>query len=139
MKSGANLSLHGCFGTPDGSQWSNPELTGIPGQTNWCLDRGDGRLVVIYTVRETGKPGFFAVVSLDGGMTWDLDNCVLIWDATDRDKIGINSADSYPRSHDPISFGAPTAIALQNGDVLFTFWCTDVSVTHIRYARVRFA
>lgn len=139
LKSGTNLSLHGCFGTPDGRQWSNPELTGIPGQTNWCVDLGDGRLVTIYTVRETEPAGFFAVVSLDGGKTWDLENCVLIWDATDRDKIGINAPDSYPRSHDTISFGAPTAIALQNGDVLLSFWCTDVSATHIRYASVRLA
>ena len=137
MKSGDSLSLHSCTGTPDGRDWSTPEPTGIPGQTNWPVDLGDGRMVAIYTVRETQPPGFFAVFSSDGGKSWEVENRVLIWDGTGRDKIGVNAPESYPRSHDTISFGAPTAIALQDGDVLCSFWCTQVSVTHIRYARLR--
>ena len=137
IRSGEPLSLHYCFGTLDGHRWSNPEPTGIPGQTNWPVDLGNGWMAAIYTVREAQTPGLFAVLSGDGGKTWDLNNRVPIWDATGRDKIGINAPDSYPRSHDTISFGAPNAILLEDGDILFSFWCTEVSVTHIRYARLR--
>jgi hypothetical protein len=133
----ADRPLHYCIGSPDGRHWTNPEPTNIPGQTNWPVDFGNGRMVAIYTVRETQPPGFFATDSSDGGKSWDLDNQILVWDATGRDRIGVSAPDSYPRSHDTISYGAPTSIVLDNGDVFTTFWCTEMSVTHIRYARLR--
>ena len=128
---------HYCVGSPDGHEWSIPAPTNIPGQTNWPVDLGDGRMAVIYTVRETNPPGFYAAVSEDGGKTWDLDNRVHVWDATGRDKIGITLSDHYPRSHDTISFGAPTSTVLADGDIFCTFWCTEVATTHIRYARLK--
>ena len=137
LKSGKNLTLHASTGTPDGRQWSDPVPTNIPGQTNWAVDLGGGRMAVVYTVRETHPPGFFAACSEDGGLTWDLDNQIQVWDATGRDKIGTDAPESYPRSHDTIAFGAPMAIRLADGDILATFWCTEVSVTQIRFARLK--
>ena len=137
LESGRNLPLHWSIGSPDGQEWSAPQPTNIPGQTNWPVDLGDGRMVAIYTVRETDPPGFYVTHSEDGGQTWDLERQLLIWDATGRDKIGISAHDSYPRSHDTISFGAPTAVVLDNGDVVISFWCTEISVTQICYARLR--
>ena len=137
MKSQEARPLHRCIGSPDGREWSKPEATNIPGQTNWAADLGDGRMAVIYTVREMDPPGFFAAVTEDGGLQWDLDHQIQVWDASGRDKIGVNAPDDYPRSHDTISYGAPTSTLLDNGDIFTTFWCTEVSVTHIRYARLR--
>ena len=137
MSSKAVLPLHYSFGSPDGREWSTPQSTNIHGQTNWPVDLGNNRMVAIYTVRDTKPPGFFAVFSEDGGKTWDLDQKILVWDATGRDRIGVSKTDSYPRSHDTISFGAPTAIALLNGDIFCSFWCTELSVTHIRYVQLR--
>jgi sialidase-1 len=134
---GGDLPLHACYGSADGREWSEPQPTNIPGQTNWPVDLGDGRMVDIYTVRETKPPGFFVTVSKDGGRTWDLDRQLLIWDATGRDKIGVHAPQSYPRSHDTIAYGAPTATVLHNGEILVSFWCTEMSVTQIRYARLR--
>jgi hypothetical protein len=94
-------------------------------------------MAVIYTVRATEPPGFFAAVSEDGGKTWDLDNQIQVWDATGRQTIGVDSPDKYPRSHDTIAYGAPTSAVLDNGDMLCSMWCTEVSVTHIRYIRLR--
>ena len=136
-QSGKNLTLLSSNGSPDGFQWTDPEPTNIPGQTNWVADLGDGKMVMIYTVREMQPPGFFAVFSEDNGKSWNLDHQVNLWDATGRDKIGSNAPESYPRSHDTISFGAPTATVLEEGDVFATFWCTEVSVTQIRYVRLR--
>ena len=137
MGTGGAQPLHYCIGSPDGRRWSKPEPTNIPGQTNWVADLGDGRMAVIYTVRETDPPGFFAACSEDGGRHWDLDHQVQVWDATGRDKIGVDASDSYPRSHDTISYGAPTSLMLEDGNIFTTFWCTEVSVTQIRYARLR--
>lgn len=137
LGSGKNLTLHVSHGTPDGRQWSNPKPTNIPGQTNWAVDLGGGRMAVIYTVRETLPPGFFAACSEDEGLNWNLDNQIQVWDATGRDKIGTDASESYPRSHDTIAFGAPMATVLSDGDILATFWCTEVSVTQIRFVRLR--
>jgi hypothetical protein len=94
-------------------------------------------MIAIYTVRKTKPPGFYVTSSEDGGRTWNLDEQLLVWDATGRDKIGVHAPQSYPRSHDTIAYGAPTATVLENGDVFCSFWCTELSVTQIRYARVR--
>jgi hypothetical protein len=109
----------------------------MPGQTNDVADLGDGRFVGFFTVRESAQPGFRAVLSEDWGKTWDLDNQIVVWDASGRDRLGVSAPDSYPRSHDTIAFGAPTASRLLDGDVLVSFWCTEMSITHVRYARLR--
>lgn len=132
-----NLTLHRCIGSPDGREWSLPVPTNIPGQTNWPVDLGNGCMAAIYTQREAEHPSLFVALSADGGKTWDLENQVRVWDATGRDKLGVHAPDSYPRSHDTIAFGAPTAIRLLNGDIYVSFWCTEMSVTHVRYARLR--
>lgn len=137
MEGGEALPHHYCVGSADGREWITPIATNIPGQTNWPVDLGSGVMAVIYTVRETDPPGFYAAVSQDGGKTWDLDHQIHVWDATGRDKIGISAPDHYPRSHDTISYGAPTATVLDDGDIYCTFWCTEMSVTHIKFARLR--
>jgi hypothetical protein len=131
-----NQPLHRCIGSADAMEWSEPEPTDLPGQTNHAVDLGEGRMLDVYTRRDGAQPGFFAVLSADEGKTWDLENQVCVWDASGRDKLGVEAPDTYPRSHDTIAFGAPRAIRLADGDVLATYWCTEMSVTHIRSARL---
>ncbi|MCB8960910.1 MAG: exo-alpha-sialidase [Ardenticatenales bacterium] len=133
----APLPLHRCFGSPDGARWTEPEATNIPGQTNNVVDLGGGRLAAVYTTREANQPGFRACLSEDWGLTWDLANQIQLWDATGRERLGVDAPEAYPRSHDTIAYGAPTATLLPNGDILFSFWCTEMSITHIRYALCR--
>ena len=138
MKDGINSQpLHRCIGSPDGSEWSEPEPTNLLGQTNHAVDLGEGWMLEFYSSRDGAQPGFFAGLSSDEGRTWDLENHVCVWDATGRDKLGVEVSDTYPRSHDTIAFGAPRAIRLTDGDVLVTYWCTEMSVTHVRCARLR--
>jgi hypothetical protein len=136
LATGESMPLHFVVGSADAREWSTPEATNIPGQTNGSVDLGDGRMAAIFTVREGGSPGFYVALSEDGGRTWDLENQLHTWDATARDKLGISSPDKYPRSHDTIAFGAPTAMLLDDGDIFCTFWCTEAAVTHIRYVRL---
>lgn len=132
-----NQGLHRCVGSSDGKEWSEPVRTEVPGQTNHAVDLGKGRMLDLYTRRDGPRPGFFAVLSANEGQTWDLENQVCVWDASGRDKLGVNAPDTFPRSHDTIAFGAPRAIGLADGDVMATYWCTEMSVTHVRCARLR--
>ena len=128
-----DLSLHRAFGSANGQTWTIPEMTNLPGQTNGVVDLGNGRLVAIYTTREAHKPGFRVAQSEDWGLTWDIENQLQIWDATGRERLGVNAPEAYPRSHDTISYGAPTANLLPNGNIIVSFWCTEMSITHIQY------
>ena len=136
-KGPVQLPLHYATADETGRQWSTPQPTTIPGQTNWPAELPDGRLCAIYTWRESQQPGFMAVLSEDGGVTWDLENQIRLWDATGWTRIGHNSADKYPRSHDTIAFGAPTLMTTTEGDLYASWWCTYDSLTHIRWARLR--
>lgn len=137
MQTGQDLPLHRCFGSPDAREWSQPEPTNIPGQTNHATELAEGRLAAIYTRRESDRPGFFVTLSQDGGKTWDLENQVRVWDASGRDRLGVDAPEEYPRSHDTIAFGAPTATTLRNGQILVSFWCTEMAITHVRSALLR--
>lgn len=131
-----DLPIHYSLGSADGRKWSEPAPTNLPGQTHYPAELSDGTFAAIYTVRESEHPGLFVALSQDG-REWDIENQVRVWDATGRDKLGVSAPDAYPRSHDTIAFGAPSLIALDDGDLLAAFWCTEMSITHLRYVRLR--
>lgn len=131
-----NLPIHYTITAADASAWPIPQPTAIPGQTNWPAQLPDGRLAAIYTLREGARPGFYVLLSDDGGQRWDHDQQVQVWDASGWTHIGISAPDKYPRSHDTIAFGAPTLLTLADGDLYASWWCTYASITHIRWARL---
>jgi hypothetical protein len=139
MRSGANLPNHVCFSDRRARQWSDPAPSNLPGQTNAVVELGEGRLCAVYTLRESEQPGIMAATSEDGGRTWDLDRQLRLWDATGRARLGIESLDTYPRSHDTIAFGAPSALRLRDGDVYAAWWCMEAALVHVRWARLRIA
>jgi hypothetical protein len=136
-KGPVNLPIHYAITDPKAIQWSMPQPTNLPGQTNWPAQLPDGRLAAIYTLREAEQPGFMVVLSPDLGESWDLENQVRVWDATGWTHLGISSPDKYPRSHDTIALGAPTLMATLEGDLYASWWCTYASLTHIRWARLQ--
>ncbi len=100
MASGADLTNHVCSSDASAQSWGEPIATNLPGQTSAVVELGDGRLCVVYTDREgRQQPGIMAALSEDGGKTWDLDSQLRLWDATGRDRLGVVSLDTYPRSH----------------------------------------
>jgi hypothetical protein len=132
-----NLPIHFAVSDVAAHHWPMPQPTDLPGQTNWPTQLPDSTLAAIYTRREGEQPGFFVVLSNDGGATWDVENQVQVWDATGWTHLGISSPDRYPRSHDTIAFGAPTLMTTLAGDLYASWWCTYASLTHIRWARLR--
>jgi len=101
------------------------------------VELGDGRLCAVYTLRESERPGIMAAISEDGGRTWELGAQLRLWDATGRDRLGVESLESYPRSHDTIAFGAPSALRRRDGDVYAAWWCMEAALVHVRWARLR--
>ncbi len=132
----SDLPIHEVASDPSGRQWSTPVSTGIPGQTSFAIDLDGGDMVAAYTYRGSEKPGIRAVARV-AGQHWDLEHEVQVWDATGRETIGVASVDTYPQSHDVIAFGRPVGFPTREGDILVSFWCTDMSLTQCRWARLR--
>jgi len=128
--------LHHVFARPTDRRWPDPAPTPIPAQTHWPAELPSGRLCLVYTWRTAERPGFMAVLSEDGGRTWDLDGQVRLWDATGWTHLGIHAPEVYPHSHDTIAFGAPTLLTTFQGELYASWWCTLASITHIRWARL---
>jgi len=131
------LTLHRIIGTPDATKWSAPEPTNLQGQTNRPVSMGGQNVAVVMSDRESKNPGIYVALSEDGGLRFDTDRWVQIWDAYGTDSIGVPRTDKYPSSHDNIAFGAPDAIRLSDGDIMASFWGSQRGQMVVRWARVR--
>ena len=89
------------------------------------------------SVRESEQPGIYMALSTDEGRTFDTDNWVRVWDAYGQDSLGAPRTASYPASHDVISFGAPDAVRLSDGDIMASFWAGQRGQMVVRWCRVR--
>lgn len=129
-----DFDLHLVVSDDTGLQWPAPLPTGIPAQTSWTADLGDGRVAAVYSRRQGMQPGVLAALSEDEGRTWDLENQVLVWDAVGQEFLGVEQVPDYPRSHENIAFGKPNLARLAEDTIIGAWWCTQACVTHIRYA-----
>jgi len=133
-----NFDLHRVISDESATKWSEPVSTGLVAQTCWPADLGEGRIAVAYTRREGRKPGVYVALSFDGGLTWDVDNEIQVWDAVGQEYLGVEHVPEYPRSHDNIAFGKPNLARLPDGGLIAAWWCTQACVTHARFAKLVF-
>ena len=119
-----------------GVEWTEPQRTGIPGQSCYPVVIDDQRMAIIYSERESQAPGIKVVLSEDAGRTWDIDNAAVVWDAYGEEALGVPMTDSYPGSHDAIAYGAPHLAKLNDHELLAAYWCTQSADTHVRFARL---
>ena len=120
-----------------GRSWSEPRSTGIPGQTSCTADLGGGRMLIIFSHREgTEQPGIKVASSEDAGITWNVADPLVVWDAYGKEALGVARSDTYPSSHDNISYGAPKIIAINGSTALASFWCSQGGDTHSRWCRI---
>ena len=131
------LPLHRVVSDPSGLEWSPPEAIDVRGQTNCPVDLGEGGIALVYSFRETEKPGIYMALSNDYGRSWDTDHQVQIWDAYGRESIGAARTSTYPAAHDNIAYGAPDAIRLDNGEILASFWAGQSGQMVCRWCRLR--
>jgi len=131
------LDIHFTVSDQTATQWAYPQPTGLPGQTSWAADLGDGIIAGAYTRREGPEPGILVALSEDEGATWDMEQQVLAWDAVGQEFLGTQHPPTGPASHDNIAFGKPNLTRLPDGSLLAAWWCTQACVTHCRFAKLR--
>lgn len=134
--SAEDFPAHITISNADASAWTYPAPTNLMAQTCWLADMGGGVMAAAYTDREGMNPGIDVVLSQDGGKTWDVDNQVQVWDAVGQEYLGVERVPEYPKSHDNIAFGKPNLARMPDGTLIASWWCTQASVTHSRFARL---
>ncbi len=100
-----NLTENITISDIDAKEWILPKATGIPAQTSWLADMGNGVIVVLYTHRTGFTPGIKVLMSTDFGDTWDNEDPLTVWDSVGQEFLGVNNIPDYPKSHDNIALG----------------------------------
>lgn len=120
--------------SPDqGNSWTEPYPTGLHGQTLALLVLRDDRVLTVY--RRTDIPGLWATLVRLDGSTWLNEETVPLWGAQ---VSGLTShGQNMSANFAALRFGAPSVIALPNGDVFAAFWCYEDYVSVIRWYRLR--
>jgi hypothetical protein len=115
-----------------GLTWSHPMRTDIWGYPPHLLKLSDGR--VLCSVGYRREPmGIRAVLSNDGGKTWDMDNLVVL-----RDDGGYPSSLSNNPGKPGDDLGYPISTQLSDGSILTVYYITGSDgVTHVAATRWR--
>lgn len=104
------------FSADGGRTWSEPRDTGFWGYPSNVIRLRDGRLLCTYGYRRDAQ-GVRAVISEDGGHTWDVDNEIIIR----ADGKGAGGDNGYPIS-----------IELDDGHIFTIYYLNDTqNVTHV--------
>ncbi len=105
-----------CFSSDGGKTWSHPQDSGIWGYPCNVIRLDDGRLLCTYGYRRD-PIGIRAVLSDDGGHTWDLENEIVL------------RADGQGHGGDN---GYPISVQLDDGHIFTIYYLNDdQNVTHI--------
>jgi hypothetical protein len=87
LRENAGRRLHSCVSDDGGRSWSAPAPTGIRGYPAHLLLLPDGRVLCTVGWREPPY-GIRAVLSADGGASWDLDGIAVIRDDLPSKNLG---------------------------------------------------
>jgi hypothetical protein len=133
------LPVHITVSDDNGKNWTDPVPTNIDNGFIACpVHLGGSRLLAAYTVRYGKIPGIYASVSYDGGFSWDIENKLLLYDASGSAVTGIREDENELQSMLGYAFGMPHALLLENGDIMVSYWCTEGCITHIQWCRLEF-
>ncbi len=115
----ADQPNHFAWSTDDGSTWSSPVSTSIMGQTMTPVPLGGDRLLVLYN-RRYGEQGIVMLLVTFTDDAWEVHHESLLFDArSTRQRL----ADLDGRDElNLFEFGFPTALRLDNGEFLATYW-----------------
>lgn len=113
---GGTYNTYQSFSSDGGRTWSPPEDTGIWGYPCNVIRLRDGRLLCTYGYRRDAM-GVRAVLSSDGGHTWDLENEIVL------------RADGKGNGGDN---GYPLSMQMDDGHIFTIYYLNDAeNVTHI--------
>ncbi len=136
-----DIDIHIAWGAADGSEWSVPQSTGLPGQHCQPLALGGDRLLAVYTHRRD-PPGIVLSISDDFGKTWDRGRDLMVYDSTQGTEAGAgkprDQADLW-RDMEAWRFGHPRAALLPSDEVFVVYYAGDDEEKSARWARVSLA
>jgi hypothetical protein len=133
-------NIHIAWGMPDGGQWSAPVDTGIAGQIASPLPLPGGRLLAAYVHRHA-PPGLWAVLSEDGGHTWDFAGELCFYDSGAGAESGMQGKrefGDYWADMNVWSFGHPSARLAPDGTAIVVFYGGNSYAMGVHWARIAF-
>jgi hypothetical protein len=134
-----DVPIHIAFGSPDGKTWSEPASTGIAGQICTPCYLADGRLLAVYVHRHD-PPGLRAVLSLDGGRSWELETELEFFrkerEGAESGMGGKRDFGDYWADMSVWTFGHPWPVVLPSGDILVIYYAGDAASLSVHWARI---
>ena len=103
----------------NGKTWSAPISTGIRGQASSVCALGGEKLLALHAIRrDTDRPGIYAYVIDFSDKTWKIVDEMVVWEPANPVLKDTKMAEIFAF----LKFGQPSAIKLQDGDLLMTHW-----------------
>jgi hypothetical protein len=123
---------------PDGRSWTYPVDTGFAGQIPRPLPLSGGRIVCVYVHRHW-PPSLRAVLSADGGQTWDVANELIFYEHAAGAQAGMDGKrdfTDYYADQRVWSFGHVEPGLLPDGSIVVAFYAGDSQSLSVRWARI---
>lgn len=118
---GADLTVHVAWSGDCGRTWSAPVSTGLRGQVSWPVGLADGRVLLVQQ-RRHDPAGIAALLSADGGRTFDEAGAVWLYQHAGETIGAADGSRDYFADMDGFTFGHPAAVALPGSRVLTAFY-----------------
>jgi hypothetical protein len=138
---GRDLDNHIAWGSPDGTTWSTPTPTGLPGQHCQPLATGGERLVAVYVHRQD-PPSLRAALSEDFGRTWHRENELVFYDSRIGTEPGFQEErrdfEDFWQDMMAWRFGHPRGVLLPDGDLFVAYYAGDEQATSMHWVRLGF-
>jgi len=133
-----DMNAHVAWGSADGTGWTYPVDAGFAGQIPTPTVLPDGRVLAVYVHRHH-PPSLRAILSNDGGKTWDLENELVFYEKDMGAEAGMDSTreiEDYYADMRIWSFGHTEARQLPDGDLLVSYYAGDENSLSVRWARI---
>jgi hypothetical protein len=135
---GADLDNHIAWGSADGTDWTPPVGTALPGQHAQPIAVGGDRLVAVY-VHRRDPPSLRAVLSDDFGRTWRRGTELIFYDSPAGSEPGTGGDRAFAdfwRDMMAWRFGHPRGVLLPDGDLIVAFYAGNETATSMHWARI---
>jgi len=132
-KTGNDLPNQYAFSQDRGKSWSQPQSTGLIGQTTSLLAMEDGRILTVY--RRMDETGLWANLSHLQDGQWINESWAPLWGAGAEGLTA--STDNMAYNFNVLRFGAPCIIHTADQKIFVAFWCYEQCVSNIRWFKLK--
>lgn len=130
-EAGQNVPNQFSLSNDDGRSFAPAASAPLAGETCTPIALPDNKVLCCY--RGTTEPGLLGHLARIEGDQWVPLHDVPIWRGG---APGTSGEDNIMARMSALRFGYPSGVVLPDGQVFLVFWCTEDSVTHIRWFRL---